>query len=357
MTVYYNKSKSAWLYDFQKNGERYQGYCYNKKGEHVKTKTEAKESENILKAQLVNIPKKRPQIYIPNAYTLGEACRDYFNHIKNDNKKPKNEQGHIKVFFSFWGIEKPLVLINKDEIDRFNEFMLNTPYTRQENGAKYWRSTKTVNRYLDTLKSIVSLAFESEKIEYPRKIKKLKTEEKVPTPVPIEILKLIIENSAEHLVHFINIAVNTGMRLSEMTTLKTQQLHLKDRQIILEGNTKSRKGRVIFINDECFESILYFLRNRGKSEYLITYEGHPIRTPRTAWINAQRRAGIKKPYRIHDMRASFCTLLAQTPNASEYYISMAAGHSNPSVTRRYLAALDTVQRNMIDSISINPKNK
>lgn len=101
--------------------------------------------------------------------------------------------------------------------------------------------------------------------------------------------------------------------------------------------------------------VLYFLNQINETDFLITYKGHPIKKPRSAWENAQRRAGLTKHYRIHDMRASFLTLLAQTPNASEYYVSMAAGHSSPNVTRRYLAILDNVQKEMINNISINKR--
>lgn len=353
MSVYFNQAKKAWLYDFQRNGNRYTGYCYDQNGKPVRTKREAKDIENALKVDVIKSQKHKAHLYLPNAYTLGQACLDYFNHIKNENKNPTNEQGHIRTMIGFFGVEKPLILINKEEIDKFNTFMLTSPYSRKEGGCEYFRSPKTINRYLDTLKSIIHYAYECEKIDFPKKIKKLKEEQRIPTPIPIEDLRKIIENSAEHLIHFINISVNTGMRLGELTSLKKHQIYLKDRRIILDSNTKSRKGRVIFVNEECFESIQYFLRQQNATDFLITYKGHPIKKPRSAWDNAQRRAGLTKHYRIHDMRASFLTLLAQTPNASEYYVSMAAGHSSPNVTRRYLAILDSVQQEMVNNISIN----
>lgn len=74
----------------------------------------------------------------------------------------------------------------------------------------------------------------------------------------------------------------------------------------------------------------------------------PIKSLKRAWQTAQKAAGITKPYRFHDLRATFCTaVLAANNNPMD--LKSAARHAFLNTTMRYLKLADAQVRSAFNA--------
>jgi len=69
-----------------------------------------------------------------------------------------------------------------------------------------------------------------------------------------------------------------------------------------------------------------------------------------AWTKLKQRAGIKRPFRWHDLRHDFLTRIV-TATGSTRIAQELAGHSSPQQTQRYAHLIDGVLRDAVERIS------
>lgn len=125
------------------------------------------------------------------------------------------------------------------------------------------------------------------------------------------------------------IALNTGMRDSEIRLLQWSQIDLEKR-IITVGKSKSRagEGRTIPINDDLYSG----LESMHKPSPFV-FPGRdgtkPTTSFKTGWQNLKKRTGVK--CRFHDLRHTAITKLAESGAPDEVIMAM-CGH----VSRRML---------------------
>ncbi len=127
------------------------------------------------------------------------------------------------------------------------------------------------------------------------------------------------------------LALNTGMRYSEIRLLKWEQIEFVGRTVTVgRTKTKAGSGRVIPLNDR-ITAILQFwagqFPNRQAEHYVFPREAYggatnaftpfthhteptvPIGSWKTAWQGARKRAGLR--VRFHDLRHSACTRMLE----------------------------------------------
>jgi integrase len=127
------------------------------------------------------------------------------------------------------------------------------------------------------------------------------------------------------------LALNTGMRYSEIRLLKWGQIDSAARTVTV-GNTKTKagSGRVIPLNDRVAGILTFWadqFPNREVADYVFPQEAYgagtdaftpcahhtdstaPIGSWKTAWQCARRRAGLS--IRFHDLRHSACTRMLE----------------------------------------------
>ncbi len=95
---------------------------------------------------------------------------------------------------------------------------------------------------------------------------------------------------------------------------------------------------------ELFENV-----KKEGSEYVFLRYGKPIRSVRTAWENALRRAGIEG-CRFHDLRHTFASY-ALMAGADLVSIRDILGHSDIRMTSRYAHSNDELKKRAVESIS------
>ena len=148
----------------------------------------------------------------------------------------------------------------------------------------------------------------------------------------------------------IELMLNTGLRLSELTNLKWEYLNLTTGKIeVIEG--KGAKDRIVYANDEILEKLkswrdrqLEELKKRdvNNTEYVFTsLKGNKLDSGnfrRKIYTKAEK-AGINKKVSPHTFRHTFATdLYKETKNIR--LVQKALGHSDLSTTMIYTHIVD-----------------
>jgi len=153
-------------------------------------------------------------------------------------------------------------------------------------------------------------------------------------------LRAVIERRfPERLAEF-DVAVHTGMRLSEQYTVEVNQFDRRRRAIDLD-KTKNGDARTVDLNDDAFAAIERAVVGRKRSERIFDCAGHapasedkPERFDNRSWFDvAVEEAGIPR-ITWHGLRHTFCSWLAMA-GATAPQIMLAAGHKTLSQAARY----------------------
>jgi len=127
-------------------------------------------------------------------------------------------------------------------------------------------------------------------------------------------------------------ALNTGMRKSEILNLKWKDVDLKNRKITVI-NTKNNESRVIPINQTLFEELIP-LSQKANGEYVFSdRNGHPFRDIKKGFTAALKRAGIEN-FRFHDLRHTFGSHLVMQ-GVDIKTVQQVMGHRQIKMTMRY----------------------
>jgi integrase len=158
------------------------------------------------------------------------------------------------------------------------------------------------------------------------------------------------------------LSLDSGLRASEVRSLRRQDLRLKWRDGVIEkgeltvpkSKTEAGTGRTVpFTSRVCAVLTLWLSRfpDPGPNGYVfprfsVGIEGNarrpkfyaadftqPIGESKKAWKIANKAAGVH--YRWHDCRHTFITRLAENANVSEETIRSLAGHVSKKMLERY----------------------
>lgn len=135
-----------------------------------------------------------------------------------------------------------------------------------------------------------------------------------------------------HIKPIVVTALNTGMRKSEILSLRWLQVDLKNRKITVI-NAKNNESRVIPINQTLYQELLTLSEN-PKGEYVFSERnGRPFKDIKTAFLSALTKAGIKD-FRFHDLRHTFGSHLVMQ-GVDLKTVQQVMGHKDIKMTMRY----------------------
>jgi integrase len=154
-------------------------------------------------------------------------------------------------------------------------------------------------------------------------------------------------------------ALETGCRLGELLGMTWAMVDLDKRRIALPASlTKSSAARIVPISPR----LLAVLRMRqtdpdGKelppTSHVFGNEiGQPVKSLKTAWKTACRRAGITGLH-FHDLRRESASRLLEA-GLPLHFVSKSLGHANISTTSTYLAASDQDLQRAFDALDHAP---
>jgi integrase len=171
----------------------------------------------------------------------------------------------------------------------------------------------SVNRKLACLKCMFNKAIEWSKFNGDNTVKKVKlfkeNNKRLRFLEKDEIIKLL-ENSKEHLVPIIIIALNTGMRKSEILKLRWMDMDIK-RNIITILETKNGRKREVFMNDYVKTALLGIERHSQSNFVFTKKDGTPLGNIKRTFFTACKKSGIKD-FKFHDLRHSFASHLVMS---------------------------------------------
>lgn len=141
----------------------------------------------------------------------------------------------------------------------------------------------------------------------------------------------------------------TGLRISEALALRPKDIDIDAGTItVLHG--KGDKRRVVGVPDEALVLLERWMDTRrkhginGKNPVFCTLQGEAVKSPyiRALLPRLARKAGIDKRVHAHGLRHSHAFALA-SDGVPVVKISEALGHSNVSVTDRYIRHLGNAE--------------
>ena len=139
----------------------------------------------------------------------------------------------------------------------------------------------------------------------------------------------------------IELALGTGLRVSELSNLKLEDLFLKKGQnSLIVKNGKGGKNRLVQFGADLKNLIQDYLDYRKtKSDYLFPSQRNPRMTPSALQQVFKRwaaKAGLPKRYSIHCLRHTYATRLHKASGYNLRLVQKQLGHSSPSTTQVYV---------------------
>jgi integrase len=262
--------------------------------------------------------------------TLNEFSVEYLKHGREVVKKRswyRDEYG-LSHFLELFG-DRKLSEITPKDIDDYKQARLKRV------------APATVNRELQIIRPLFNLAkrwkrfFGENPVSEAKLISVNNQKERILTPEEEEKLLAL---SNPYLRPILITALHTGMRKSEILTLKWTNVDLDNSIITLEHtNTKSKKTRRIPINSVLRRLLLEQKLKSGGSEFVfLSQDGKPYKrhdSLKGAFERLCKRAGISG-LRFHDLRHTAATRMIES-GANIAAVSRILGHSDIKTTMRY----------------------
>jgi len=324
---------------FKKNGRYYIDYYLpngKRKREVVRisgedpkeiTRKDAEKALALRKAQVIQ--GNFDELIHHKKVSFEKLCRTYIGTYAKPNKKSWKRDVHsIKNLFKFFGEFK---------IDQISSWHVEQYKSKRAKDNTYRGtviSKATVNRELICLKKMFSKAIDWDLIkENPTKGVKLYKEELKPFRVVTpEEFEAVCNHASDYLKPILLTAYNTGMRYSEVLSLKWSDINFNE-GFITVTETKNGKYRTIPINETLKKTLLNMKELTDSSIVFTKGNGEPVKDIRKSFNNAIKNSGVDK-FVFHDLRHSFASRLVMK-GVDLITVQQLLGHSSIVMTERY----------------------
>ena len=158
----------------------------------------------------------------------------------------------------------------------------------------------------------------------------------------------------------IELALGTGLRVSELASLKVEDLFLKKGQNSLYVRRgKGGKDRVVQFSAGLKNLIRDYLDYRKTdSHYVFPSQRNPRMTPSAIQQTFKRwaaKAGLPKRYSIHCLRHTYATRLHKASGYNLRLVQKQLGHSSISTTQVYADVLDEDVTKALANLDSDPQ--
>lgn len=237
----------------------------------------------------------------------------------------------LKGYFEYLISYLPKKYEDFDFLENFDEFLIKNflKYKKEHNC-----SPKTLHVYLSSIK-----CFYKEIVKIPNKIniKFAKRPRKLPVVLLHgEIMEIIrtLQNLKHRLI--ISLAYGAGLRVSEVTNLKIQDLNFTEKNIHIHL-AKGAKDRITILPESIITDLEDFILNRQPNDYLFpSQRGGKLntRTLQKIFRIAKNKTQIIKDATFHSLRHSFATHLLEG-GVNLRIIQELLGHQSIRTTQLY----------------------
>lgn len=307
------KGQKVWFYKFMHNGKLYKKTIGNSKREAERAVLdklqELEELDSGIREKIANpIIEDFAVEYLESKFGL------------KDRKRVEISVNHICKFFS----GNRLMSIKQKDIYKFMRFRKSCKKTNA-----------TVNRDLAILKNMFNCAMKwGDANRNPVKGLKYLDEPCGRTRfLDEDEYDRLISNASDHLKPIIFTAVHTGLRKSEILTLKWVHVFLNQKKPYLKiVNTKSKKDRHVRLNQDMI-NLLKEMSNNGSEYVFLGKYNRPLTDIKKPFQATLKRAGIRE-FRFHDLRHTFASHYLMEGN-SLLELKRILGHSSLEMVERY----------------------
>lgn len=212
----------------------------------------------------------------------------------------------------------------------------------------------TVNREFALMRRTFNLAIRDELVlRNPCKgIPMLPEQNKRDRTLSSEEYRKLFEELHEPVRSIVLVAYHTGMRINEILTLTWDKVSMKEGYIDLTyADTKTKQKRRIFLTDAVKSVLLEANKVRSLSHKFVFVhkDGRPVRSIRTAFENACKRADIAG-FVIHDLRHCFVTNMRKA-GVHDSVIMAQTGHKTMSMFLRYNSVDESDGKEAVQKLS------
>lgn len=143
----------------------------------------------------------------------------------------------------------------------------------------------------------------------------------------------------------IELALGTGLRVSELTNLKLEDINLKRGQnFLIVRKGKGGKTRQIKFSNRLKVIIIKYLEYRNSDSPFLFYSerGEKMTTSAIQRIfkNVAKKAGLDEHYSVHCLRHTYATRIYRSSNYNLRLTQRQLGHSSPNTTAVYAGVID-----------------
>lgn len=335
MGIYRVEGSPYWWYDFTVQGKRHRGSTQAAKRGDAEAIYAKRRSESLLG----NFYDLEKQILLSDAFDRYEEERAQFT------KSYASIQAHIDHMVKYFGEGKMLHEIGQAELSTY------VSHSRQEKYRGKLTAPATINRRLATFQGMhndarLSWGMEIQNIDF----RKLKLKE--PAPVNNTLSRkefdVWMKKADKHIQHYLMFAVYTGLRMSNILSLKGEQIDLERR--IVQTIGKGGKAINVPIVDVLADYIK--ANNLHLKKHVITRKGEPIKSIKTAWATLCRDLGFEG-FRRHDMRHTCATWIYEA-TGDLLAVKEHLHHSDLKTSMRYTHTKKDSQLEKLNK-ALNPK--
>ncbi len=336
MRVYHDKRTGWWIMDYlDTHGIR----CREKA---ARTKTLAK---LVLGKRLDEVAQEKAGLKPATADMTVQQLWDRFQVWAYTHKRPKTALRYKiswKALLPRFG-KLPLAAVTTEAVEKFQSERL------------LMRKPATVNRDVATFKRMFSKAVEwNYASDNPlRRVKLLRENNTRIRYLTNEERGALLSECHGYLLDMVMVALNTGMRLSEILNLKWADLDFSRRQIAVR-QTKNGHPRFVPMPQPLITHLREVPRQVGCPYLWTGHDGNPFTNISTSWDSALDRAKVEN-FRFHDLRHTFASYFVMA-GGDLNTLREILGHRSMAMTLRYAhlapehlhAGVDQMARKMAD---------
>ena len=226
--------------------------------------------------------------------------------------------------------------------------MIEEYLSRRQKANKRKMSISTANRYRAYVKRLFNWAVDMGYLTSTpmAALRMVKEEQKLPEPLTDEEVEKLIAHSSGRLQALVIVAVDTGLRRSELFRLKWSDVDFKDKSLrILQ--TKTKKPRVIPMTNRVQETLTSIKHEDRKKK--LTARVFPFTDVKKGLHGASERAGIGHVH-PHRFRHTFATRLRDRGVPLDR-IKDLLGHKTMQMVLRYAQARPEQSREAIETLN------
>jgi integrase len=391
MTIYFNKARGRWAYDFVLKGVRHTSYCLDATGEPVTSRSAAKQAEGVARRKAAMAPK----IADATALTLAMVMADLKPLWKAQARWHANAIA-MRELLAFFGPGTPMADITEGRIQDYVIHARTQPIMSWQGGprrdpadednARYWkpldrtRAPATINLYLTMLRQCLDRASKvrdpitgKPAIDHLPKVPELPVPRRKARPIPDAILADVLAAVPQHVREAMLLTLYFGFRRGEVFSLQIHNVDFDAGGVrLFAESVKDAEDTFLPGAPEAMtflKSLVDQARNRGHRHLIMWRRPRkdpadqarepwlPIKKPKSAWATAMNAVEEKfgRRFRWHDIRAAFITHVAMT--SGQLAAQALARHSDYDTTRAYVEVADELRRAAADRAAVRPALK